>query len=109
VQLFELEALLADRETSGRAYHEFLRVSALSAGLYVLATGGTDTQQPHTEDELYVVMRGRATAFVGGERRPVGPGDTLYVAAGVEHRFEDITEELALIVFFARAEGSAAG
>ena len=109
MELFALEALLADRQASGRAYHEFLRVNALSAGLYVLPAGGTDAQQPHTEDELYVVMRGRATAFVGGERRPIGPSDTLFVAAGVEHRFEEIAEELALIVFFAPAEGSAAG
>ena len=65
----------------GRLYHEFLRVPDLSAGLYVLDAGATDPQSPHTEDELYYVVAGRAMVTVGGETRPVVPGSLVFVAA----------------------------
>ncbi len=87
-------------------YLEFLRVPALSGGLYSLSAGSTDEQTPHTEDEVYVVLRGRAGFIRGEERADVGPGDTLFVGANVEHRFVDITEDLDVLVFFAPAEGA---
>jgi mannose-6-phosphate isomerase-like protein (cupin superfamily) len=89
---------------AGGAYHEFMRVPALSLGLYVLDAGAVDPQTPHAEDEIYHVMQGRGRIAVGGDDRPVGPGDTVYVAAGVEHRFHDISEQLRLLVVFAPAE-----
>jgi mannose-6-phosphate isomerase-like protein (cupin superfamily) len=104
VEAFELRDLLASRAASGEPYHEFLRVPALSGGVYVLPAGGTDPQTPHREDEVYVVMSGRATVTVGGEERPVAAGSVVYVAAGVEHRFHAITDELVLLVLFAPAE-----
>lgn len=87
-------------------YLEFLRVPALSGGLYSLAAGSRDEQSPHTEDEVYVVLRGRASFVRGDQRTDIGPGDTLFVAAEVEHRFVDITEDLDVLVFFAPAEGT---
>src|SRR5215211_7928017 len=101
---FELHQLLDQRSRTQRAYLEFLRVPSLSAGVYVLPAGGVDPQQPHTEDEVYYVVRGQATIRVGEEDRPVGPGAVVYVAAEVPHRFHTITEELALLVFFPPAE-----
>ena len=104
MDIFELSDLARQRAESGRLYLEFLRVPALSAGIYELAAGATDPQKPHTEDEVYYVIRGRATAQVGGEDRAIQPGSTIFVAAGVEHRFHTITEDLTLLVFFAPAE-----
>jgi mannose-6-phosphate isomerase-like protein (cupin superfamily) len=87
-------------------YHEFLSVPDLSGGLYVLEAGATDRQSPHTEDELYVVMSGRARMTVGDEVRDVRAGTVVFVAAGVSHRFHDIEERLVLIVAFGPAENS---
>jgi mannose-6-phosphate isomerase-like protein (cupin superfamily) len=106
---FELTALEAQRAAAGRPYLEFLRVPALSVGLYTLAAGAVDGQQPHTEDEVYVVMSGRARITVGDEVRDVGPGSVVYVAATVPHRFRDIAERLEVLVVFAPAEYSLAG
>jgi mannose-6-phosphate isomerase-like protein (cupin superfamily) len=92
------------RTQSGKLYREFLRVPAMSAGLYVLAAGATDLQRPHHEDEMYYVVRGKARFRVGDEDREISAGSVLFVAAGVEHRFHDIAEELAVLVFFAPAE-----
>jgi len=76
----------------------------MSAGLYVLAAGGTDAQRPHHEDEMYYVVRGRARFQAGEQDREVSAGSVLFVAAEVEHRFYNIEEELAVLVFFAPAE-----
>src|SRR6266545_3780804 len=103
MKAFELEELLAAHGEGGKLYHEFLRVPAMSMGLYVLPAGGTDPQSPHAEDETYYVLSGRATIRVGDEDRAVGPGSLVFVAARDEHRFHSITEELALLVFFAPA------
>ena len=60
--------------------------------MYVLEAGAVDRQQPHTEDEVYVVLDGRARFTAGDETGDVGPGDTMFVAADVPHRFHDITQ-----------------
>ncbi|MGA8620236.1 MAG: cupin domain-containing protein [Candidatus Sulfotelmatobacter sp.] len=92
------------RAQSGTPYREFLRVPAMSAGLYVLPAGGTDRQKPHREDEIYYVLRGRARFQAGVEDREISAGSVIFVAAEVGHRFYDIEEELALLVVFAPAE-----
>ena len=90
----------------GERYLEFLRVPALSAGVYVLRAGETDPQRPHREDEIYYVASGRGVIRVGTEDRPVESGSVVHVAPGVEHRFHSITEELRVLVVFAPAESS---
>ena len=80
----------------------------MSIGLYVLPAGATDGQSPHTEDEAYVVLAGRSRFTAGEETRDVAAGDTIFVPAGVPHRFHDITDELRLVVVFAPPEGSLA-
>ena len=108
MQAYEIAELAAEQVKSGRLYLEFLRVPALSVGLYVLPAGGTDPQKPHTEDEVYYVESGRGQIQVDGEDRMVQPGSVVYVAAGVEHKFHSIEEELRILVFFAPAEYSQA-
>ena len=105
---FDLASLEHRRAAGSRPYLEFLRVPALSAGLYTLEAGAVDGQLPHTEDEVYVVMTGRGRITVGDEVREVGPGSVVYVAATVPHRFHDIAERLEIVVLFAPPEGSLA-
>src|SRR5256884_7629394 len=101
---FDIAQLENSRKESGRAYLEFLRVSSLSAGVYVLAAGGTDAQKPHREAEMYYVIRGRARMRIGGEEKAVAAGSVIFVAANVQHSFYEIAEELVVLVFFAPAE-----
>jgi quercetin dioxygenase-like cupin family protein len=93
-----------ERSQTGKAYGEFLRVPSMSAGIYVLQAGAADPQRPHHEDELYYVVRGKARFRAGDQEQSVAAGSLLFVAAEVEHRFVDITEELEVLVFFAPAE-----
>jgi mannose-6-phosphate isomerase-like protein (cupin superfamily) len=71
----------------------------------VYAPRGHDPQQPHTRDEIYVVIAGRGTFFNGETRHLFQPGDVLFVAAGVEHRFEQFSDDFATWVFFYGSEG----
>lgn len=108
MDVWELDDLETTRLAQDRPYHEFMSVPDLSGGLYVLEAGGVDSQTPHTEDELYVVMSGRARITVGDEVRDVRAGTVIFVAAGVTHRFQDIEERLVLVVAFGPAEYSRA-
>ena len=106
MQAYELAQLISQRNETNKLYLEFLKVPELSMGVYVLPAGGVDPQNPHTEDEVYYVVSGRAQIKVMDEDRAVQAGSIVYVAKNVEHRFHSIEEELTVIVFFAPAEYS---
>ena len=106
MQAYELPQLISQREVANKLYLEFLKVPDLSMGVYVLPASGVDPQSPHTEDEVYYVVSGRAQIKVADENRAVQAGSIVYVAKNVEHRFHSVEEELTVIVFFAPAEYS---
>jgi mannose-6-phosphate isomerase-like protein (cupin superfamily) len=93
------------RETK-EPWLEFQRSPDLSTGLYVLQVGEIDEQVPHTEDEIYVAVSGRARFEAAGGGVDVEPGTVLFVPANEEHRFVHVTETLQLVVVFGPAEGS---
>jgi len=101
--VFDVNKLLSE-VTADRRYHEFLRIPAMSSGLYVLVAGATDKQSPHKEDEIYYVVCGRGKVRISDQETPVSQGSVVFVEANTEHRFFDIEEELVLLVFFAPAE-----
>jgi putative acetyltransferase len=103
---FDLGNLLAEHGKVDRAWIEFLRVQSLSMGIYHLKAGQPDAQQPHSEDEVYYVLSGRACFHAGKQAQAVGPGTLIFVKRAVEHRFSDIAEDLTVLVFFAPPEGS---
>jgi len=103
---FAINELETQRQQLHKSYLEFLRVPAMSAGIYVLPAGVTDAQLPHKEDEMYYVIRGRARMQVGSEDYSVSQGNVIFVGAAVEHRFHEIAEELAVLVVFAPAESA---
>jgi mannose-6-phosphate isomerase-like protein (cupin superfamily) len=104
---FNLDSIAADMRERAEIWSEPLRVPAMSVGVYLLSAGGKDEQTPHHEDEIYYVVRGRAVLRIGSSTRAVGPGDCIFVAAGDAHRFEDISDDLDLLVVFAPAYSDA--
>jgi len=101
---WKIAELSSERKQAGKKYLEFLRVPAMSAGVYVLPAGSEDTQSPHHEDEMYYVVGGRARMKTGDEDQAVSAGSVIFVAANENHKFYDIEEELTVLVFFAPAE-----
>lgn len=100
----DVEAIAADLAASRQRYREILRVPSMSVGVYRLAVGQPDPQSPHRQDELYVVVRGRARFVTPDGSRSVARGDLLFVPAGRPHRFEGIVAELVVLVVFAPPE-----
>ena len=98
--VFDVAELIARASEEPVSYQEFLRVPAMSCGLYRLAKGSTDMQTPHDEDELYYVVEGRARLRIGDEERQVSPGSVMYVRATEEHSFFEIQEDMVLLVIF---------
>jgi mannose-6-phosphate isomerase-like protein (cupin superfamily) len=101
IKLADAQNAIPTRE--GKLYAELFRHGTLTVEIY--APKGTDLQQPHTRDELYIVAAGRGWFFVEGARMEFGPGDALFAAAGEVHRFEDFTEDLLVWVVFYGPEG----
>ncbi len=95
--------LAASLAEAGRVWNAFLNRASLSCGIYRLSAGATDGQSPHDRDEVYYVIAGKAALQVGDQRHDATPGKVLFVAAGAEHRFVDIEEDLTLLVFFSSA------
>jgi mannose-6-phosphate isomerase-like protein (cupin superfamily) len=90
-------------------YAEHLRTADLSVGTYGIPAGGADGQHPHTEDEVYVVVSGRARLTTASGTADAGPGTVIFVPAGEEHRFVDVSEDLTVLVVFGPAEYSRDG
>lgn len=82
-------------------YVSLLRQGVLEAEIY--RPVGADPQQPHTRDEIYVVISGRGVFERGSERLAFAPGDLLFVSAGVPHRFVDFSDDFATWVIFGGA------
>lgn len=100
-QVFDLDEVRGKLKGNAVEYLEFLNVPALNCGIYHLQAGSKDMQAPHDEDEVYVVLEGRARMRLGDAEREVGPGSLLYVGATTEHSFFQIEEDMTLLVMFA--------
>ena len=94
--------------TGGEPNHwaEHMASEDLSVGTYSIPAGGVDDQEPHREDEIYVVQAGAATLVTDSGTVGVGPGSVIFVPAGENHTFTDVREDLALLVVFAPPYGS---
>ena len=103
-QVFDLAQLQKQLSNAPVQYKEFLKVPALSCGLYRLGVGARDMQSPHDEDEIYFVLSGKAKMKLGDTERLVEPGNLLYVGATETHSFFEIIEEMTLLVFFATSK-----
>jgi mannose-6-phosphate isomerase-like protein (cupin superfamily) len=90
----------------GKRFATLLEHGSLKVEIY--APRGVDPQQPHTRDEIYVVVEGRGQFLNGEGRHPFGPGDVLFAPAGVTHRFEEFSDDLVVwVMFYGPEDGEA--
>ena len=109
--VFQYADALARLAPHGHDFAEFVRSPSGSLSLTVARwpAGSVDDQRPHTEDEVYYLVAGHAVLLIAGEPNPVEPGSVAFVAAGVEHRFTEISEDLETLVFWSPARHSNEG
>ena len=100
---FRIRDVRRQLEEGNGGYEVVHRSPRLELGVYVLVAPEPDTQQPHDDDEVYVVLSGRGTLEVEGQSFEVAEGDALFVEAGAEHRFTGY-ESLAVLVIFTRPD-----
>lgn len=100
-KVFRLQQLREGLGSGKARYQEFFNVPALSLGLYHLPAGARDMQGPHDEDEVYLVLEGRARIRINDQEQSVDKGSLLYVRATEEHSFFEIEEDMTLLVMFA--------
>jgi mannose-6-phosphate isomerase-like protein (cupin superfamily) len=105
MDVFDAQELIAAQAGPGHTYRDLLRSERLSLGIAYWPADAVDTQQPHPEDEVYYVVSGRGRITVAGETAELGEGSIVFVGAGVEHRFHDVTDDLATIVFWSPPRG----
>ncbi|MGL4768348.1 MAG: cupin domain-containing protein [Formosimonas sp.] len=84
--------------TASQPFAEVFRHGGVSVELY--RPVGQDLQQPHERDEIYVILSGEGIFNHDGTRQAFQAGDLLWVAAGVEHRFEQFSSDFATWVIF---------
>ena len=101
VQILENAGAFTNPGADPNHFVEHFRSADLSVGTYSIPALGVDDQTPHSEDEIYVVYAGAATVVTPSGAERVGPGSVIFVPAGEDHRFEDISADLAMVVVFA--------
>ena len=109
--LTALPQAASERYPLGTPFVNALRHGSMRVELFAPASSGLgrDIQQPHTQDELYVVQRGRSAFWLESERCEVQSGDVLFVPAGAEHRFENFSQDFATwVVFYGPKDGDTA-
>lgn len=92
------KALAAVNESGDGLYGVLLENGSMELGFYKPV--GCDDQTPHDQDEIYIVQTGTGTFLRGDEKISFEAGDALFVAAGVEHRFVDFSDDFATWVIF---------
>ena len=97
------KALQLVAESADDAYGVLLSHGTLEIGYYKPDT--VDPQQPHTQDEVYIVQSGSGYFVLGNDRQPFEQGEALFVPAGVVHRFEDFSDDFAAWVVFYGPQG----
>ena len=97
------KALQAVAKSDDGLYGVLLEHGSMELGYYRPSV--VDMQSPHDQDELYIVQTGRGTFLRAAEAIQFEPGDALFVAAGVDHRFVDFSEDFAAWVIFYGAAG----
>ena len=105
---FEVEAVRKRLEAGDGGYEVVHKSAGLEIGVYVLVAPEPDRQQPHDDDEVYVVLSGRGVLTVEGQATPVSEGQAVFVPAGADHQFTGY-EGLSVLVIFATGTSSGSG
>jgi mannose-6-phosphate isomerase-like protein (cupin superfamily) len=106
VHAFRIAEVKQRLAAAGGGYEIVHESAGLELGVYVLVAPEPDRQQPHADDEIYVVLEGSGVLDVGGRSVPVDEGDAVFVEAGAEHRFTAYEHLSVLVIFERRGAGN---
>jgi mannose-6-phosphate isomerase-like protein (cupin superfamily) len=107
-EAFDVEGVKRRLGEAGGGYEVVHDSASLEIGVYVLVAPEPDRQQPHEDDEVYVVFEGSGMLEVEGARVPMRQGEAVFVPAGADHRFDAYEQLTVLVIFDRRPERTAA-
>ena len=107
-QAIEIASVRMRLEEGSGGYQVVHSSPGLEVGVYVLVAPEPDRQQPHADDELYVVLEGRGVLTIEGDAISVAEGQSVFVPAGADHRFTAY-EGLSVLVIFAKGAAAESG
>jgi mannose-6-phosphate isomerase-like protein (cupin superfamily) len=106
VHAFEITAVRKKLAEAGGGYEIVHESAGLELGVYVLVAPEPDRQQPHEDDEVYIVLEGTGVLEVEGEQVPVKEGTAVFVEAGADHRFTAYEHLKTLVIFERKPAGN---
>ncbi len=109
MHLFGVEPVKERLRAAGGGYEVVHASPGLEIGVYVLVAPEPDRQQPHDDDEVYVVLSGQGVLTIEGEAVPVGEGQAIFVPAGAEHQFTGYEGLSVLVIFAGRTSSAGSG
>jgi mannose-6-phosphate isomerase-like protein (cupin superfamily) len=95
-----LEKVIADLDTTNEYFVNVFKSKAFDVGILRLRKGETDTQEPHSVDEVYFVIEGTGHIEIEDKMKPVNRADFIFVPANVHHRFVVGNKDLIVLYFF---------
>jgi mannose-6-phosphate isomerase-like protein (cupin superfamily) len=98
---FDIDAVKSRLRDGNGGYQIVHESPGIQIGVYVLVAPEPDRQQPHADDEIYIVLEGTGTLDIEGEAVELREGHAVFVPAGAEHRFSGY-EQLSVLVIFER-------
>lgn len=103
---FDIEGVKERLAAENGGYEVVHESPGLEVGVYVLVAPEPDRQQPHEDDEIYLVLDGRGTLEVEGESVALEVGEAIFVEAGADHRFTSYEQLSVLVLFDRRGRGT---
>jgi mannose-6-phosphate isomerase-like protein (cupin superfamily) len=98
--IFQLPEIMSRIDSGNTRFHEILRTPSLSCSIYHIPAGSKEMQSAHEEDELYLVLEGRARLRIEDDEHVVEKGAIMYVRTACDHAFFDVEEDLTVLAFF---------
>ena len=92
-EIFDLEKVISTVPNS-QYFHNFLNLKTMEVGIINLKKGQKDTQQPHSFDEIYYIIRGNGTIDIEGVKNKVNPGKIIYIPKNVRHSFHASSDKI---------------
>jgi mannose-6-phosphate isomerase-like protein (cupin superfamily) len=99
--IISFEKVIADLDAStGEYFMNIFKSKGLEMGILRLREGETDTQEPHSVDEVYFIVEGTGHIEIEEKTNPVNPADFIFVPANIHHRFVVGNKDLVVLYFF---------
>ena len=99
-KVIDIRKLNSKMDRDNSEFLTFFDLEHLQVGILRLRPGEIDTQEPHSTDEVYMVLEGDGFIEIGNKSYDLNKDLFIYVPAQVKHRFHGNKQEIVVLYFF---------